>query len=212
MPKQPIPFGSGIAGYLNTGPDLGGQWEFGVINMQIPYVDYANASFAYRDVDFAFARGVEFGGQEFNNWLELKWGQVVEEFIAANLPDTALQVSQDLQPGMNNSAGFNNWANLHSFNIFLDDSNAPNIDKWWGSNNFGKYGYFNHMIAANAIMPMTWVNNRACTIIGQPGSADGWQLYLEPNVYGVLLAFGKLLPPDIIFTGSYSGSWPSNRP
>jgi len=212
MPKQPIPFGSGIAGYLNTGPDLGGQWEIGAINMRVPYVNKVTGSYDYRDVDFGFTRGVEFGGQEFYNWLELKWGQVVLEFAEANLPDTELRVTQDLKPGMNFSQTEDSWVNLHSFNIFLDDSDAPNIDKWWGSNNFGKFGYFNHLIALNAIMPMTWLNNRACTVIGQPGSADGWQIFLEPRVYGTLIAFGKLLPPDIIFTGSYTGSYPSNLP
>jgi len=212
MVKQKLPVGPAISGYIDGPGDFGGQWEFGTLNCQIPYVNYVTGSYDYRTISFNFARGVEFSGQEFYQWLQLIWQGVVAEFTAADLPDTELRVTQDLKPGMNFSQIDSAWVNLHSFNIFLDDSDAPNIDKWWGSNNMGKFGYFNHLIALNAIMPMTWINNRASTIIGQPGTADGWQLFLEPRVFGTLIAFGKLLPPDIIFSGSYSGSYPSNLP
>jgi len=204
----PFVFGGGVTTNY-TGPAVAEPYDMPVVTAQIPYVDLANQKINYRTVNFAIFRS-SLGGFELYQWLELMWENVVNEFSIADLPDRALAVTTTLVPGKNESRDTSVWANMHSFEITLNADAAPNIDKWWGDDDMGKYGYFNPMVNSfSKIMPMTWINSQVSLIRNENKEANGWSAYLFPNVYGAITGYGRLLPEPIIYSGTYSGRYPA---
>jgi len=207
IPRLPFVFGGGVSTNY-TGPEVCEPWDCPSVTVQIPYVDLVQQKIAYREQTFGFARQIG-GGAEMYQILEMIWQGVKNEFIELNLPDRALLVQTTLSPGKNESINASDWANIHSYEIILDDATAPNIDKWWGDNDMGKYGYINFTYDNLAkAMPMHWLNSRWNLVQNDVKETNGWSVYLFPNVYGNIIGYGRLLPEPLVYSGTYSGTYP----
>jgi len=138
--------------------------------------------------------------------LEMIWQGVKNEFLIYNLPDVQLSQIGDLNPGMNIVNDADVFKNFAVVQVIIQQE-GHNIDKWWGSNQFGKYGYFDFLTGITDRMPFTWVNSQI-NEFAAPSYNSGFRCFLFPNVYAQYIAYGRLLPPKIEFSGNISGFYP----
>jgi len=207
MPGSPFVFGGGVTTNY-TGPAVCDPMDFFTLNVEVPYADLAFKKASYRTLQCSVLRA-QLGGYELYQTLQYIWQGVVADFQLANLADPNLYAETNLNPGKNESQGNLAWSNMHHYEVLLIDDNAPNIDKWWGDDDMGKYGYFNPMVDnLKKVMPMVWLNSVWNEIPNDYANANSWSCFLFPNLYGIIRGVGKLVPPPLVYSGTYSGVYP----
>ena len=77
--------------------------------------------------------------------------------------------------------GFYFLDDLASCSIEVDDSHA-NIDKWWGSDQIGKYGVVSPMVGLYIKQPLTFINCKKNMVIIEDEGWDGLYYNFQPGV------------------------------
>ncbi len=203
FPKLGFTTGPGV-GTTFTGPDVCQGYQYESVDIVIPFTDPVQNTYNTRTASLSFDTAFN-GGSDLFDILDSIWRDVVNEFNIARLDDTGLLVETTLTSGLNQIINSADWTNLNTFHIFLDGSQA-NLDFWWGTSDMAKYGYMNFMNGNQVYMPMTWLNSLNSIVIAPKQFHNGFQIFLQPGVTGLLVGMGQLIPPPLQWSTSGSGS------
>lgn len=208
MAGQPLPFvfGGGVSCTYN-GPEVCAPFSYEAYEIKVPYWNPVLREIAYNTIPFQRISSQE-GGNDLMNYVGMLWEVVSAKFAAYNLTDPMLSITTLLTEGLNESPLGEAHANQMKADITLI-STDPNIDKWWQTKDFGKFGYFcwQDDVFRHNDMPVQWINTELSAFQAQQPK-NGWRVFLQPKCWGVIKTYGRLLPPPITWSGGGSGSYP----
>lgn len=209
VPKQPFVSGPGVS-TIYTGQNICQNLEYVSPTFVIPYIDPVLLKVSFRETLVPIMVAEE-GGSELQTFVVNLWESVVSSFNSNPTPDLELFAVLNLNPGLNETPIGIDWHNLPFAHVSLSQV-AGFIDHWWNLQDFGKYGFLNVKdVGFTNRMPVQFINSMENAFFNA-GPVRGYRVLLQPECYGVLTAYGKLIPPPITWSGGgiASGSYPND--
>lgn len=198
------------AGYLPAPNFIADAFSQYTIDLQIPYYNFSTGKQEYSETNLAFLFDEGVNGVDGTTntdlmfRLECIWQGVQAQWRAYNFRDESSGVTTPIYEGENSATE----TELSEVEIVIDTI-GPAVNRWYMPSNFGKFGWFTWGYGYR-FCPVTWINFKASRMLA-PKIYLGWSLYLEPGCSGHITTYRREQPPQMLYTGKYTGAYPADE-